>query len=97
MSDWELWHADVECPGCGRSFRYAVLHPPIPRIVRGFYDVDDEGQSVGEDCPYCFSTLPVPELDVREELGEHVVYGGGRRIRGFADAELANDYVRRIR
>lgn len=96
MSEWELWHANVECPGCGRPFRYVVQHPPIPRVVRGFYDEGD-GRPVGDECPYCFETLAVPKLTVREESGEFVVYGGDRRLKAFTNPILAGDYARRIR
>jgi len=95
MSEWELWHADVKCPGCGRGFRYIVQHPPIPRIVRSFHD--DEGRPVGDDCPYCFEALPVPEPEIVQEGSEWVVRAAGERLKGFASRTTAEIYVGRIR
>lgn len=56
----ELFRKTVLCE-CGAEYEYVVQHPPIPMIVRGFYD--DEGNPMGDDeavC-HCGRELQIPE------------------------------------
>ena len=71
---WELWSAPVVCE-CGAEYEYVVEHPPIPMIVRSFYD--DEGRAIGDDCLQCGAMLPVP---VRSE--QLAPAGGADREKG---------------
>lgn len=72
---FDLWTAEVACTECGATYLYAVQHPPIPMIIRGFYD--DEGAPVGDDCR-CGATLDVPEGD--PTLREGDVAGQSTRL-----------------
>ena len=72
---WELFHRTVTCSDCGTEYEYVVQHPPIPMVVRGFYN--DEGRPIGEDC-HCGATLDVPEGD--PTLREGDVAGQNTRL-----------------
>lgn len=45
------------CPGCGTDLLYEVIHPPIPMVIRRWYDADGDMERTLFFCPECDESL----------------------------------------